>query len=221
MICFIPIRSGSKSIPDKNIKLLGGKPLVAWTIESAQKAGFQRIIVNTDSEAYAKIAREAGAEVMIRPAELAQDNTSMFEVLKNEIPKIVPVPEIVILLQATTPFREVTHIKAAISYLINSDYDSIIAAERVPEQWHPAQVIVSTPMGLRMASGAPISQRITRRQDFPNCWVPTGSIYGFKTANLEKGSMYGERTMVLETPATININTMADWEAAEKLCAQK
>ena len=219
LVALIPARAGSKSIPNKNIKLLGGKPLISYTIESAFKAGIERVIVSTDGEEIAKVAREYGAEVLMRPPELAEDNTSMFAVLKSEIPKIEPLPEFVIVLQPTTPFRERMHIRMAIEFLAKNweKYDSLIAVERVPEKWNPAQVIVSTPLGHRMASGAKIAQRITQRQSFPEAWVPTGSLYLFKTSNLEKGSIYGNETMLVETSSTININSPDDWGEAEKL----
>lgn len=217
IVAFIPARAGSKSIPNKNIKELGGKPLIAWTIETAFSSGLQRVMVDTDGEEIAKIARQYGAEVMMRPEELAQDTTSMFEVIRSEIPKIVPIPELVLLLQPTSPFRKKVHIKTAIASLVASleQYDSLISVERVPEKYNPAQVIVSTPLGHRMANGSPISQRITRRQEFPEAYTPTGSIYLFKTKNLESGSLYGERVMLLETESEININGPEDWEAAE------
>lgn len=224
IIAFIPARGGSKSIPRKNLKLLGDKPLIAWSIQSAFAAGIERVVVSTEDPEIAKVAKEWGAEVLERPTELAQDETSMFELLKSEVFKIDPLPEIVVLLQPTSPFRERVHIKSAISLLSNNldGYDSLISAERVPEKYHPAQVIVSTPLGHRMANGSPVSQRKTRRQDFQECWVPTGSIYAFKTSNLEKGSIYGEKTLILETEGTININDQSDWLAAEQwLSSQK
>jgi N-acylneuraminate cytidylyltransferase len=216
MISFIPARSGSKSIPDKNIKLLGNRPLIAYTIETSLKCGF-RTIVSTDSEEYAKIAREYGAEVLMRPPELAEDDTSMYQVLKSEIPKIDPIPEIVVLLQPTSPFRKTIHIKNMLSFfLANSEYDSAISVEKVPEKFNPAQVLIQTPLGSRMANGAPISNRKTRRQEFPNAFVPTGEIYIFKTSNLEKGNFYGENTMLYEKEPATNINSLEDWAEAEK-----
>ena len=216
ILAFIPARQGSKSIIDKNIHLLGGKPLIAWSIESAFKSGLQRVIVDTDSEEYGKVAREYGAEVMIRPTELAQDKTSMYEVLKNEIPRIEPLPELVVLFQPTSPFRNTTQVKAAISFLVANlgEYDSLIAAEKVPDKYNPAQVIVSTPLGFRMANGSPISQRITRRQDHPEAYIPTGSLYIFKTSNLEKGSIYGSKTMLFECEPSVNINSPEDFKLA-------
>lgn len=229
---FIPARGGSKSIPNKNIKLLGNKPLIAYSIESAFKAGLDPI-VSTDSNEIAKIAYELGAKVLKRPENLAQDKTSMFEVLKNEIPKIETKPDIILLLQPTSPFRNVLQIKTALSYFEENldKYDSLISVEKVPEKYNPSQMIINEQGNKSMVlgkikswfkkpkiilSGIPLSQRITRRQDFPDAWVPTGSIYLFKTSNLKNGSIYGNQTMLLETESTPNINTQEDWDLAEK-----
>ena len=209
---FIPARSGSKSIKDKNVKLLGGKPLIAYSIESSLKCGL-RTIVNTDSETYAEIAKQHGAETMIRSASLAQDNTSMFELLKSEIFKIDPVPDLVLLLQPTSPFRKNIHIKTAISYFLENldKYTSLISVEKVPEKYNPAQVIVESLSGKTMANGTSISSRITKRQSFPNAWIPTGEIYIFKTSNLKKGNIYGSEVMLYESEGSININTEEDF----------
>ena len=214
--CMIPCRSGSKGIVNKNIKDLGGKPLVAYTIECAQRAGIERVIVNTDGSEIAKIARSYGAEVMMRPEELGRDETSMYEVLNSEVPKINPIPEMVCLLQATVPFRKKVDITRAINLLVKhrDEYDSLISVEPVPTKYNPAQVIVTTPLGSRMASGAPISQRIRRRQEFPDSFIPTGSIYLFKTSNLEAGSIYGDKVFLMQTEPEINIDSDSDWGKA-------
>ncbi len=238
IIAFIPARKGSKSIPNKNIKELKGKPLIAYSIESAQRCDL-KTIVNTDSEEIKKIAESYGVEIMMRPDRLAQDKTSMLEVLKSEIFKIYPLPDMVLLLQSTVPFRKIIHIKTAISYLKeNKDYDSIISVERVPEKYNPYAMIlelegkkvlfrklinfkeriISLFTGKKFVgpslTGYPINQRMTRRQDLPQCWIPTGSIYLFKTENLKKGSIYGDKVMLLETEPEININTEDDFQKA-------
>lgn len=218
MIAFIPARSGSKSILDKNIKLLGGKPLIAWTIETAFKSGIQRVIVSTDSEEYAKIAKEYGAEVLLRPVELSQDETSMYQVLKSEIPKVDPIPEAVVLLSPTAPFRQSIVLKSAISFFTQNleTFDSLMSVQKVPHAYNPAQVIISTSNGLRMANGTPISNRVTRRQEYPDAYVTSQGIYIFKVANLDKGSFYGDKTMLLECDQSVDINTPEDWDKCEK-----
>src|SRR3990167_2591796 len=155
ILVFIPARGGSKSIPNKNIKILGDKPLIAWSINSAFKAGLQRVIVNTDSEEIAKVAKEYGAEVQIRPKNLGKDTTSMFEVLRSEIPKIEPKPDLVLLLQPTSPFRKSVHIKTAISYLTENldKYDCLVSVNRIPNKYHPAEAIISIQNGKGMVMG--------------------------------------------------------------------
>lgn len=227
IISFIPARGGSKGIPRKNIRPLGDKPLIAYSIEVSLACGL-RTIVNTDDSEIANIAREYGAEVMeITPEEarergIHQDESGMYQVLKSEIPRIDPLPELVLLLQPTSPFRNPEHIRMAIEKLILDidKYDSIVSVEHVPEKYNPAQVIIQTATGARMASGVPVAERIKRRQDFPEAYTPTGSIYLFKVSNLDKGSIYGERVTLLETEPTININDMSDWEAAEAYLQQ-
>lgn len=237
-ICFIPARGGSKSIPKKNIKILGDKPLIAYSIKSAFDSGVQKVIVSTEDDEIAEVAREYGAEVLKRPLRLAGNNTSMFDVLKSEIPKITKELVLVLLLQPTTPFRGKIHTKVALSMLPRNleEYDSLISVEKVPEKYNPAVVIVQSQLGKGIVmgkvskmktwlsgkkwteptiSGIPIAQRITRRQDHPTAWIPDGSIYLFKSENLKKGSIYGENVMLLEKEGTININDQADWEKAE------
>lgn len=213
-VAFIPARGGSKSIPRKNVRELGGKPLIVWSIQTAIDCGIPRVIVNTDDPEIADVALVAGAEIMMRSEGLGEDTTSMYDVLKSEIPLIGA--DCVLLLQPTTPFRKKVHIKMALATFAANDYDSLISVERVPEKYNPGQVIITTPAGLTMANGAPIAQRLTRRQSFPESYVPTGSIYLFRSENLKNGSMYGARVQLLETEGTININSESDFIEAEQ-----
>lgn len=254
IVAFIPCRSGSKGIPDKNIKELGGKPLMVWSIESAFAAGIQNVIVNTDSKKYAKIARQAGAKavyitpIVARLRGIHQDNSSMYKVLKSEIPRIKPIPDVVLLLQATSPFRKKVHIKNAISFFTSNmdKYDSLISVEKVPEKYNPYAMIMGEEKRVlfrklvdwkeRIGSwfgkkykkykgpnllGYPVSERMLRRQDLPQTWLPTGEIYLFKTENLKNGSIYGDNVMLYECEGSPNLNTLEDWEQAEQLLKEK
>ena len=217
IIAFIPARGGSKSILRKNIKELGGKPLIAYSIETAFKSGLQRVVVSTEDEEIAKIAKEYGAEVLIRPIDLAKDDTSMYQVLKSEVFKLDPVPEIVVLLVPTSPFRKSIQVKTALSFFIaNSDYDSLMSVQPIPHKYHPEQTMVVTPLGVRMANGTPLSNRKTRRQEYNPAYVTSGGIYIFKTDNLKEGSFYGARTMLMEIESSIDINDNSDWMEAEE-----
>ncbi len=245
IVAFIPARSQSKSIKDKNIRELGGKPLLIWSVESSLACGL-RTIVNSDSQQYLEIAKKYGAEAMLRPVRLAKDDTAMFDVLKSEIPKTGA--DIVLLLQPTSPLRKKLHIKLAIdSFSSNLDrYDSLISAERVPEKWNPYAMIIEIGREKKMLfrkliswkekleslftgrkfvgpelNGFPISQRMTRRQDMPTCWIPDAGIYLFKAENLLKGSIYGDNVMILETEGTLNINEENDFLRAEEYLKNK
>ena len=108
-LCVIPVRGGSKGIPRKNLRDVGGKPLVVWTIEQALEAKDVRVVVSTEDEEIASVARAAGAEVIDRPAELAQDTTATEPVIVHAMDYLRDKegyePEFVMLLQATSPVR--------------------------------------------------------------------------------------------------------------------
>src|SRR3989344_95134 len=111
-LAIIPARLGSRGIPKKNIRLFFGKPLIVYTIKQAQEAGiFDRIIVDTESEEIAKIAKECGVEIpYLRPKELAQDNSSIVDsvlILMKKLQKDGYEPDIISLLQTTSPLREI------------------------------------------------------------------------------------------------------------------
>lgn len=118
-IALIPARGGSKRLPDKNIKLLNGKPLIAWTIIAAKESAlFDEVIVSTDSENIAAIAKHYGANVpFIRPQNISNDNATTAEVVNHAVNFIQDVEKVSIdticLLQPTSPLRTTTHIKEA------------------------------------------------------------------------------------------------------------
>lgn len=205
---------GSKSIPNKNIRLLGEKPLIAWSIKTSLECGL-RTIVDTDSENYANIAKKYGAEVLMRPPRLGKDDTSMFELLEHEVKRIDPIPDIIVLMQPTTPFRSVNEVKSAIDIFESIRCDSLITVEKVLDKYHPCQIIVDFDGKLQMATGEKIKDRLIRRQLFPNAYLPTGSLYIFKTDNLKNGNIYGDHQSIFITEKTININSESDFKEAE------
>lgn len=122
-IAIIPARSGSKGLPNKNILMLGNKPLIAYTIEAALKSNeFERVIVSTDSLEYKYIAEKFGAEVFMRSEELSNDKASSFVVIEDVLKKIGTTIDYFVLLQVTSPFRNENHIKESIK-LFEDDID--------------------------------------------------------------------------------------------------
>lgn len=124
-IAIIPARSGSKGLPNKNILMLGNKPLIAYTIEAALKSKeFERVIVSTDSLEYKYIAEKFGAEVFMRSEELSNDKASSFVVIEDVLKKIDPMVDYFVLLQVTSPFRNENHIKESIDLFEKSFSES-------------------------------------------------------------------------------------------------
>ncbi|MEK9195421.1 MAG: acylneuraminate cytidylyltransferase family protein, partial [Patescibacteria group bacterium] len=123
ILALIPARGGSKGIPKKNIKLLGGKPLIVWSIEVAKQSRYiDRIIVSTDNEEIAEVARSAGAEVpFLRPAEIAQDLTPDMPVFEHALAWLREndnfIPEFIVHLRPTGPLRTAKEIDEAIEML--------------------------------------------------------------------------------------------------------
>lgn len=130
-IAIIPARSGSKGLKDKNIIDLCGKPLIAYTIEAAIQSGvFNRVIVSTDSEHYAEISRNYGAEVMMRGETLSNDKATTYmvleDILKNRLSERI---DYFVLLQPTSPLRNASHIKEAVTKFENrfDDFDFLVS----------------------------------------------------------------------------------------------
>ncbi|WP_336018154.1 cytidylyltransferase domain-containing protein [Fusobacterium polymorphum] len=132
-IAIIPARSGSKGLPNKNILMLGNKPLIAYTIEAALKSReFERVIVSTDSLEYKYIAEKFGAEVFMRSEELSNDKASSFVVIEDALNKIETTIDYFVLLQVTSPFRNENHIKESIEVFENSigEYDFLVSMQK-------------------------------------------------------------------------------------------
>ena len=132
-IAIIPARSGSKGLPNKNILMLGNKPLIAYTIEAALKSNeFERVIVSTDSLEYKYIAEKFGAEVFMRSEELSNDKASSFVVIEDVLKKIGTTIDYFVLLQVTSPFRNENHIKESIELFEKSisEYDFLISMQK-------------------------------------------------------------------------------------------
>jgi len=122
-LCIIPARGGSKRIPKKNIKNFCGKPLIAYSIENAQKSGlFEKIVVSTDSEEIAKVAKNYGAEILYRPKELADDFSTSMEVFEHAINELNKEKKYkyACMIYATAPLLETKYLKEGLDRLKNS-----------------------------------------------------------------------------------------------------
>lgn len=224
----IPARAGSKGIPGKNIKKLGGKELIRYTIEAALScSGLQEVIVSTEDKGIADISRRAGAAVpFLRPPALASDSSPTIDTVKHALQFFDAAGrhfDAVCLLQPTTPFRSARDIDQAIEKYLSSGADSLISVREVPHVFNPHWVF--EPMGgsdfLRTAVDD--THFITRRQDLPAAYYRDGAIYiTSRQVLLEKSSFYGQKLaycMLTDSP-DINLDTPADWARAEDYLEQ-
>jgi CMP-N,N'-diacetyllegionaminic acid synthase len=223
-LAIIPARGGSKGIPGKNIKLLGGKPLLQYTVEAARESKFlSRVILSSDDVAIIDFAKSIGLDVpFVRPAHLATDQSGSLEVVQHTLQELARQGEYydaVCLLQPTTPFRKPGSIDAAIQQFLDSDCDSLVSVREVPEEYNPHWVFEADEKGfLSIATGE--KEIIKRRQELPRAYFRDGSIYLTKTeVIIEQHSLYGSSIgyVVSEGKKYVNLDTMSDWELAEAL----
>tara|TARA_R110000850_G_scaffold275701_1_gene415549 strand:+ start:132 stop:842 length:711 start_codon:yes stop_codon:yes gene_type:complete len=224
ILAIIPARGGSKGIPGKNIKLLGGKPLLHYTLEAARGSKLlSRVVLSSDDAEIIAVAKKLGLEVpFVRPASLATDEAGSLEVVQhalNELAKEGEHYDAVCLLQCTTPFREPGCIDAAVQKFLEMGCDALVTVRKVPEEYNPHWVFEDDGSGrLKIATGD--SEIIKRRQDLPKAYFRDGSIYITKTdVILKKHSLYGDTTgyIVSKGERYVNLDTIADWERAESL----
>ena len=222
ILAIIPARGGSKGIPGKNIKLLGGKKLLVYTSEIALQSKFlTEVMVSTEDEQIAAVAQSLGIQVpFFRPKALAQDHTPTIDVIIHALNwygnKNI-VFDAVCLLQVTSPFRTLDFLDQAIEKFILSSCDSLVSVQKVPHEYNPHWTFEVNAVGnLKIATGE--NKIISRRQELPLAYHRDGSIYITKTkVLLEQYSLYGKSIAFIESSPEmyVNIDTMADWEKAE------
>lgn len=218
----IPARGGSKGIPGKNVRPLGGKPLLVHTAEAALAARrLSRVVLTTDDERIAEVGRGCGLEVpFLRPAELAMDDTPTLPVLQHAVTELEKAGDrfdAVCLLQPTSPFRRAGDIDGCIE-LLETGLDAVVSMLPVPPEHNPHWVYFRDGEGLlRLATGE--DQPIPRRQELPPAFHRDGSVYVTRRDVLMEGnSLYGRRLGgFLADSRSVNLDTPADWERAERL----
>ncbi|MAP54805.1 acylneuraminate cytidylyltransferase family protein [Altibacter sp.] len=220
----IPARGGSKGIPHKNRKELGGKPLLQYTIEAAKKAkSLDRVIFSSEDATLRTLAHSLGVDVPFeRPAHLAEDHSGSLAVVQHALETMAEQGDrfdAVCLLQVTTPFRTASDIDAAIEKFKKDKVDTLLSVQKVPHQYNPHWVFTPSEAGqLTISTGD--TTIIKRRQELPDAYIRDGAIYITKTeVILKQDSLYGSRIgwIELDPERHVNIDTPEDWERAEQL----
>lgn len=219
-LAIIPARSGSKGLADKNIKLVNGKPLLAYTIEAAMKSKlFNEIFVSTDSEKYAKIALEWGANVpFLRSDELATDTASSLDVVKDALKRYKEMGEefdTVAILQPTSPLRSAEDIIAGYNKMIEKDANSIIA---VCEVDHSPLWSNTLPEDTSLTNFLKQEVINLNRQSLPTYYRINGALYLIKSDFLMMtDNIYSEKSYALVMPKerSVDIDNELDLKIAE------
>ena len=219
----IPARGGSKGVPRKNIKLLCGKPLLAYTIESALNAKLlTRTILSTEDEEIADIGMGCGVEVpFLRPKELAEDSSPTLPLVLHALENLESGGEdfdAVCLLQPTNPLRRSADIDNCIELLEKTEADSVISVLPVPPEYNPSWVYWKGEDGsLGLHTGE--SEPIPRRQDLRPAFHREGSVYVTRTDVIRtQQSLYGTKILGYEISPEFssNIDTQNDWQEIEQ-----
>ena len=221
VIALVPARSGSKGVPDKNVRLLGGVPLFVWSIKSATESKADIVIFNSDSDKYLDLCDARDVIKLQRPESLGGDHVLTADVVKYSLDAVSASPEdIIILLQPTCPFRSSNEIDRAIEILKNDSDAAVISVVNVGGN-HPLRMkrIVNGRLINYIDSGF---EDMRPRQDLPDVYIRSGSIYGCSVANFQKNGTFGADHVIpiVDDPLTcINIDTEFDFLLAEKLAA--
>lgn len=225
-LAVIPARAGSKGLSGKNILPLGGKPLIAHTIDAARAAhSIQRIVVSTESEEIARVAQQHGAEVpFLRPAELARDETPMLPVLQHVLRELTATeghqPEIIVLLQATSPLRRAEDIDRAVTLLEQTRADSVISL--CAAEHHPAWMKrIECGLVVPFLENGP---EFTRRQDLPPVYRLNGAIYVTRArVLLEENAILGRdtRALIMDNESSVDIDTPLDLKLAALILQER
>lgn len=194
----IPARGGSKGIPRKNVKLIAGKPLIAWTIEAAKGSKLlDKLVVSTEDPEIADVAKKYGAEVLSRPAELSSDEADTLDVMRHAV-KSIPCDTLV-LLQPTSPVRKAGLIDECIKEFIDNNFDSLATGF----------ICKYTEYG----------KNDLRRQDIQGFFHDDGNVYVIKAGEIKKGNRYGKKigSKILSRQENVEIDDEFDFWLAEKI----
>jgi CMP-N,N'-diacetyllegionaminic acid synthase len=213
VLALIPARGGSKGVPRKNLAPLAGKPLLVWAIEAARGApSVTRVVVSTDDDEIAAEATRADTEVLRRPAELASDETPMAAVVRHAVDELAP--DVLVLLQPTSPLRRSDHVEEALALLIGSGADGVVSVVEVPHNFEPGSLLrLDGDRLVRLGESPP------RRQDKPKLYARNGpAVLALRVDRIRADLYAGDlRAYVMSRRDSIDVDTCDDLRFAEVL----
>ena len=229
-VAIIPARGGSKRIPKKNLALLAGRSLLAWTIRAAREAKtISQIIVSTDDPAIADETRRLGVEVpWLRPEHLSRDDSPTLGALRHAIEWAVghvqPAPLYGVLLEPTAPLRTGHHIDRALTTLITSGADCVMSVSEVPHLFNPEELLTISEGQVHPYLPYRTMENRKLRGQQSAVYIPNGLVYAFRIESLLTGnSLFGEKTAPMITPWEdfLDVDTEDDLKVAEHRILQR
>ncbi|EEP61152.1 acylneuraminate cytidylyltransferase family protein [Sulfurihydrogenibium yellowstonense] len=222
-LAIIPARGGSKRLPNKNILLLSGKPMLLWTVESAMQSKYlDEIILSTDSDDIIKVVENYKIKTIKRPIELASDTAKTVDVVKHIIENIDKKYDFIVLLQPTSPLRTSNHIDEAIEQLIKLNADAIISVTEVDHSPLWCNIL---PESLSMENFISEDIKHKRSQDLPKFYRLNGAIYICKTKKLiEENTFFLKKNIyayIMDKKSSIDIDEELDFKLAEIILKEK
>jgi len=219
VLAIIPARGGSKGIPRKNIRMLAGKPLIAWTIDEAKKSKYiDRLILSSEDEEIIKVAKDWGCEVpFIRPVELAQDDTPGIEPVLHALDTLNEKYDYVMLLQVTSPLRQVNDIDGCVEMCIDSNASSCVSVTEVNQ--HPYLMYTVNHEGT-LSTLVDQKEKISRRQDLPAVYILNGAVYIAESTWIRHSRSFlrpNTKAYVMSQDRSQDIDDFIDLQIAESI----
>ena len=226
VLAIIPARSGSKGIPNKNIKLLGGRPLIEYTFEHCKNSNYiERAIVTTDSKEIADISVKNGIEVpFLRPVNISNDDSTSKSYVVHALEFLEQKehykPEIILILQPTSPYRNVEDIEDCIKILNKNNADSVVSVNEIEKKYNPEwQFKVMKDKSLQFYNkDINWDNLVSKRQKLTPTYTRNGAVYCFKRQCLRiYNNIYGKKVLchIMPKARSINLDTLDDWIDAE------
>ena len=223
ILAIIPARGGSKRVPRKNLRPLGGKPLVAWSIEAALAAKqLDRIVVSSDDDEVLKIAAGYDPRLALRrPAEISNDLSPAIDYVRHALVELEqacePSFDIVVIVQPSSPLTTAADIDATISLLISSGADSAVSVVQLDHAIHPVKL--KTLQGDRLLPYWEEEQGRMAAHQLPTLYARNCAVYAIKRQVIESGHIIGPdcRGFVMPRERSVDINEELDWQFAQFL----
>lgn len=226
ILAIVPARGGSKGIPRKNIKRLCGKPLLAYTAEAALNSKYIcRTVLSTEDREIALVGKDLGLDVpFMRPVDLAQDDTPALPVFQHALNQLSQVesyqPDIIVVLQPTSPLRLSQHVDEALESFLEAEADSLVSVVDVPHNMNPYSVMELGKDGY-LSNFMEFDELTNLRQLKPRFVARNGAALYIATCNclMNKNSIFGDRVMPyhMSKLCSVDLDDYEDWLIAELL----